>query len=570
MRFLRSSRATLESTYRTAGKALSLLTLEVRGLHAAAYILAASSLFSSLLALLRDRLLAHVFGAGAELDLYYAAFRLPDLVFIGIGALVSAYMLIPELSRRSEEGQKQYIDTIVAGFSLLIALVAGVVAVFAPRILALFFSSLSGDLEMLTLLTRIVLLQAIFLGFSNIAAAITQFRHRYALYALSPVVYNLGIIFGAYVLYPRFGLVGLVSGVVFGAALHLLIQVPSIVADGFVRHIPRVREPLALWDTVSLSVPRALALSMNQLAFFGLFSLASALSAGSISVFMFAYNLASVPLSVIGASYATAAFPTLALYFSRGSSDEYLAYVAVAARQILFWSMPVIAVMIVLRAHIVRVVLGTGAFDWTDTRLTAAALALLVLSLAAQGFLLLLMRAFYASGRTLLPFVTSAVTAGLTIGLSLMFLGRLEDPESFRMIESFLRVEDVAGTHLLALASAYSLANLIGAVFLIGYFEYYTRGFVASINRAWWESLIAALAGGAAAYVMLNIIGDITFSSTLISVLLKAVVAGGSGLGASALSYYLLGSKEYAENTQALHKRLWRQAEPIASSEQTT
>src|SRR6185503_16546444 len=106
MKFLRAGRDTLRGTYMSAGQALSFLTLEVRGLQAAAYILALSSLFSSVLALLRDRLLAHFFGAGIELDIYYAAFRIPDMVFIGIGALVSAYMLIPELSRRSSEAQK--------------------------------------------------------------------------------------------------------------------------------------------------------------------------------------------------------------------------------------------------------------------------------------------------------------------------------------------------------------------------------------------------------------------------------------------------------------------------------
>ncbi len=104
-----------------ANWAFSFLTTEVRGLHAAAYILALSSLTSSILALLRDRLLAHLFGAGAELDIYYAAFRIPDMVFIGIGALVSAYMLIPEIARRDEEGQKRYLDTVVVGYSLLVA-----------------------------------------------------------------------------------------------------------------------------------------------------------------------------------------------------------------------------------------------------------------------------------------------------------------------------------------------------------------------------------------------------------------------------------------------------------------
>src|SRR3989344_5736794 len=122
MMFLRSGRDTLRKTYSGAGRAFSFLTGEVRGLQAAAYILALSSLLSSLLALLRDRLLAHLFGAGPILDIYYAAFRIPDAVFIGIGALVSAYMLIPELARRDEAAQGRYIDSVVAGFAFLVAI----------------------------------------------------------------------------------------------------------------------------------------------------------------------------------------------------------------------------------------------------------------------------------------------------------------------------------------------------------------------------------------------------------------------------------------------------------------
>src|SRR4051812_1128355 len=95
-----------------------LLAMEVRGLQAAVYVLALSAFLSSLLALLRDRLLAHVFGAGATLDVYYASFRIPDLLFVASGAMVSVYILIPELAKRSEAEQRSYIDTILAGFSL--------------------------------------------------------------------------------------------------------------------------------------------------------------------------------------------------------------------------------------------------------------------------------------------------------------------------------------------------------------------------------------------------------------------------------------------------------------------
>jgi putative peptidoglycan lipid II flippase len=552
-----------------AAYALSFLTTEVRGLQAAAYILAISSLLSSVLALLRDRLLAHLFGAGLELDMYYAAFRIPDLVFISVGALVSAYMLIPELSRRDSTSQKRYLDTVFVGYSGLVILVGGLAALFAPIILQTVFPLLAGRIEELTTLARILLLQAAFLGFSNIAAAITQYKHRYALYAAAPIVYNLGIMLGAVLLYPYFGLSGLMWGVVIGAALHLFIQIPPILRDGFFRHIPRFYDGLAFWKTVRMSLPRSLALSMNQLAFFGLLSLAGTLSTGSISVFMFAYNLQSVPLAIIGASYATAAFPTLAYAFSRGESQEYLNQVAIAARQILFWSLPVFALVVVLRAHIVRAVLGTGAFDWTDTRLTAAALALFAVSLVAQGLTLLLIRALYAAGRTAFPFVVSALSALLTIVLGIWLLTVFSNTSATNFIEAFLRVQDVAGANVLALALAYSISSIIGATILCLYFAGKFGRFFSEVGRSWWEALTGALAAGLTAYAALNIIGDATLSSTLGSILVKGAIAGFCGLAAAAFTYYILGNREFAENIAALRKRIWRDVEPVASAEQS-
>lgn len=553
-----------------ANWALSFLTIEVRGLHAAAYILALSSLTSSVLALLRDRLLAHVFGAGAQLDLYYAAFRIPDMVFIGVGALVSAYMLIPEIARRDEEGQKRYLDTILVGYSILVAIVGVVAAAAASTILHTFFPLFSAEtLVQLTTLSRILLLQAVFLGFSNIAAALTQYKHRYTLYAISPIVYNLGIMFGAVVLFPQYGINGLIWGVVIGAALHFAIQIPSIIGDGFFRHIPRFGEPRAFIETVRLSLPRALALSMNQIAFFGLLALAGTLGAGSISVFMFAYNLQAAPLAIIGVSYATAAFPTLAYAFSRGESNEYLTQVAIAARQILFWSLPMIALMIVLRAHIVRAILGTGSFDWTDTRLTAALLALFSISLAAQGLTLLLIRALYAAGKTFIPFLVSTLTASLTIIFGVWFLTILSNDANTNFIEAFLRIQDLKGTNVIALAIAYSTSSLVGAIILGLYFAGRFGRFFFEVGRAWWEALTAALAAGLTAYITLNIIGDVTLSTSLAEVVVKGGAAAIIGLIAASVTYYLLGNLEFAENVAALRKRIWRDVEPVVSAEQS-
>ncbi len=538
------------------------LSHEVRGLHGAVYILASAAVLSSLLALVRDRLFAHVFGAGTELDMYYAAFRVPDLIFVGIGALVSVYILIPELGKRSDREQKHYIDTVCAGFSMLGAVVSLATFIAMPYLLRILFPQFAeGEtFSSLVALARIMLLQPILFGFSNIFAAVTQSRHRYTLYALSPLLYNLGIITGVLVFYPLFGLPGLAWGVVLGALLHAGVQLPSLLADGFLRFFSFSRfEPRVFFRTIAVSIPRALALSVNQLAFIALLALAGSLSAGSIAVFMFAYNLQAVPLAVIGASYSVAAFPTLAAAYSAGRREEFVEHVSRAARQVLFWSLPASALLIVLRAHIVRTVLGSGAFDWTDTRLTAATLALFSLCLAAQGLMLLLVRGYYAAGRTFVPlFVSLAVGVGM-VTFGLLAMGVIGDFQSLAFLESFLRIEEVPGSAVAVLAFAYALATILGALALAIHFEYHFGRFFEKTRKALWESALAALASGFTAYAVLVVLGPLTLSSTLISVFLRGLLAGVLGLCAAALVYRLLRSEEYAENVSTIRAKLWRE-----------
>ena len=557
-------------------RALRFVSSEVRGLHAAAYVLAACAVLSSLLALVRDRVLAHTFGASVDLDLYYAAFRMPDLIFVVLGALVSVYMLIPELSRRETiESQRDYIDTIVAGFSVLAVTVSLIAVGIAPFVLEMIFPGFvsQGRIDELVSLTRIMLLQPVLLGLSNILAAITQVRHRYALYALSPLLYSVGIIFGATVFLPLWGLSGLAWGVVLGAFMHMAIQVPSIAADGFFTRIPRLVEPMALYRTAAISIPRALALSMSQITFLGLTAFAASIASGSIAIFMFGYNLASVPLAIIGASYSVAAFPTLARAYTRGDQAEFLSLVATAARYVFFWSVPIATLIVILRAHIVRVILGSGAFDWTDTRLTAAAFALFSVSLATQGLSLLLVRGYYAAGSTIVPLVVAIGTSITTLLLAAFALSSLTDHAMLGLVEEFLRVEGLSGSPVLALAFAFSVASVLGTIALTLHFEYRFRGFLSRIVRTVLESMIAAIGAASGAYIFLVYASVLNVSSTVLSIFLQGFGAGLCGISIGALAYFLLGSREFAETYASIRARLWREQEQedvtlVASAEQ--
>lgn len=543
-----------------ARQALRYLSTEVRGLQAAAAVLALSAILSSLLALVRDRLLAHTFGASATLDVYYAAFRIPDLIFVALGALVSVYLIIPELSRRSESKQMDYIDTVVSGFSVLAIIICSGAAVLAPRIVEALFPQLValGKGDEIVMLTRIMLFQPVLLGLSNILAAITQAKYRYALYSLSPLLYNIGIIIGVVLLYPSWGIAGLAWGVVLGALLHVLVQLPSAISDGFFTRIPRFREPRAILDTVSVSLPRALALSMNQITFIGLTALAALLAPGSIAVFMFAFNLQAVPVAIIGASYSVAAFPTLAAAYTKGERAEFISLISTAANYVFFWTLPAIALAIVLRAHIVRVILGSGAFDWTDTRLTAAAFALFALSLGAQGLMLLVVRGYYAAGRTFVPFF---VAFGIMIGtlvLGAFSIFALKAELLRNIVERVLRVEDIQGTLVLGLPFVYAIVTILGCLFLVLHFEYRFAGFISRIVRPLGESFVAAFTAGCGAYVFLYAASSLTVSSTSLSIFIQGFAAGIFGIVCAALTYFAIASREYADVSVALRGRIWR------------
>ncbi|MBT7338925.1 MAG: hypothetical protein HN802_04445, partial [Candidatus Jacksonbacteria bacterium] len=199
-------------------------------------------MLSQILALFRDRLLAHFFGAGAVLDTYYAAFRLPDIIFVAIASIVSVYVLIPFLAEKSAISklkEKEFINTIFSAFFLIIITVSVVALIFTPWLMKLFFPGLADTAQFadLILLTRVLLLQPIFLGISNLFASITQIHRKFVLYALSPVLYNVGIIIGIVFFYPSFSFMGLGLGVVLGAVLHLAIQIPFIVKNKF---LPRI------------------------------------------------------------------------------------------------------------------------------------------------------------------------------------------------------------------------------------------------------------------------------------------------------------------------------------------
>ncbi len=544
-------------------KVLHLFNKEFDRLHQAALLIASFALLSQILALVRDRLFAHFFGAGTTLDLYYAAFRIPDLLYAGVASLVASAVLIPFLVHKMKEGEestREFINGLFTVFFVVMAFAATIAFILTPWLSAWLFPGFSGEeQETLVKLTRILLLSPLLFGISNLLGSITQTFRRFFVYALSPVVYNVGIIFGIMVLYPAFGVYGIAFGVVVGAFLHLLVQVPVVIRQ---RLVPRPTRNInfgSIKKVALLSLPRTIALSAHQVTFLVLVSFASVMAEGSISVFNLSFNLQSVPLAIIGMSYSVAAFPTLARLFSDNKIEEFVGSIVIALRHIIFWSLPVVVLFIILRAQIVRTILGSGQFTWDDTMLTAAVLALFAVSLLAQSLVLLFVRGYYAAGNTKKPLIINVFSSLGTIALAYLFVQLFASSEIFRFfIESLLRVEGVAGTSVLMLPLAYSTGMIINALLFFVMFKKDFQAFPTSLHTTFWGSLFGALTMGVVAYYALQVFDGFLDINTFWGIFLQGLFAGLLGIIAGVTLLKIIGNKEVEEISKSLHSRFWK------------
>lgn len=541
---------------------LQFVNQELSGIHQAAFLLAGASLFSKFLALYRDRLLASTFGAGRALDIYYVSFRLPDLLYTFSLFFAASTALIPIFLKKmsEEEGARIFISRILSLFIVLIFVIIAIAFVFTPY-LAKFIAPGFNEIDTrdVILFTRILLLSPLLLGLSNIVSSVIQSTKRFFVFALSPVLYNAGIILGIIIFYPLWGFVGIIWGVIFGALLHLAIQLPSLLFLGF-KPIFSLKLDKDVKEAIKLSLPRTLGISLNQIVLIAITAIASLLSAGSIAVFNLASNLQSVPLTVFALSYSIAAFPVLADSALGEKLGKFLKNFQSALRHIIFWSLPIMVLAIILRAQIVRVILGAGNFDWADTRLTAAAFALFALSILSQGMVVLFVRAFYAAQKTFLPVFINAASGAFIIASSFLFIWLYQSFGGFAWhFNNILRVGGVAGAKMLVLPLAYSLGSILN-IFLLTIFFKKHFGAVAgkSFKTSLWQIVLSSGVMGFLAFVGLRIFDNFFELTTFVGVFLQGFFAGALAIVGGCLFLYFVGNKEFLEIIGALGRKFWR------------
>jgi len=529
---------------------------QISSITIAAALVATSSLVSRFLGIIRDRILAGQFGATTTLDIYYAAFRIPDLVFnlVVLGALSAGFIPIftslikpgrSELKSHSAGQETFQKDNRPAAWILannvlnwLLLGLAGlslIGIIGAPALTKLIAPGFSAAEQATTAsLTRIMFLSPLFLGISGIFGGILQSFKRFLIYSLAPIFYNLGIIVGALYFVQWWGLAGLAWGVVLGAFLHMIIQIPTVYRLGFRYRLKIIWHDLNTKKIGRMMVPRTMSLAISQINLVVITIIASGLSSGSLAVFNFANNLQSFPIGIFGISFAIAAFPALAE--AAFDKAKLTASFSQTIRQILFFVIPTTVLIVALRAQIIRVVLGTGQFDWQATILTMNALAFFAISLFAQATIPLLIRVFYARHNSATPFYLGLVTVAVNIVLSLI-LGKSMG---------------VAG-----LALAYSIANILNLLLLWVWLNF-SVGWLDIGNIAWsvLKFTTSAIAAGGAAQITKTIVWpfiDMTKFSGVFTQLMAALVVG-------SIVYlffcYLFQSEELFSFLSALRRRL--------------
>lgn len=389
----------------------------------AAAIIGISYLGSAILGLVRNHLLAARFfgGSEADLDVYFAAFVIPDTVFqlLVVGAVSAAFIpLYQEYHERSEKEAHDLANAALTTIGFFLLVISIIIAIFARPLAGLLAHFPPDKLDLMANLIRMMSVAQILFALSAFLTGVLQSERRFLIPAIAPLLYNFGTIIGVYFLSPRLGIYSAAIGVVFGAFLHMAIQLPTARSVGYWPKIMwQLRHPGVL-SMLKLMPPRAMALGLDQIERWVAVNLTSLLAVGSLSIFNFARQLYVLPISLFGVSLSQASFPTLAKEALFDDKSQFKATLRKSVLQIFFFALPASVLVLVLRVPLVRLAFGAKNFPWEATLLTGKALAFLSLAIAPQAVTNTLTRAMHALKDTKTPLVIGFITMLVFVGLA--------------------------------------------------------------------------------------------------------------------------------------------------------
>jgi len=522
----------------------------------AASVIATAVLASRLLGLIRDRLLTAF--PVEELDIYFAAFRLPDFIFqvLVMGALTTAFIpVITELITKHDEERVWKVASTVLNIALVGFFILGLgIFIFAEPLSLLIAPGFTGEkLAVMANMTRIMILAQLFFILSNFLSAIIQSSKRFLLPAIAPVVYNLGIILGIVFLSPSLGIYGAAWGVVIGTFLHFSVQLP-VIGHLKIRYQPiiDIKDQYAM-EIGRLMLPRTLGLAVAQINFTIDTILASLISASSITVFNFASHLAQLPIGLFGATIAQASLPTLSEEQARENPENFKTTLLNSFHQILFLTLPATAILIVLRIPVVRLVFGSKTFPWEATVLTGRTLAFFGLGIVAQGLIQLLVRGFYAlrDSRTPVKIGIFSFAVNIMASMTAIFIFHLP---------------------VWGLALSSTIGDLVNVTFLLVSLYKKVRFSLTLLLIPAIKMFFAALMAGISLYIPMKLLDQLVFDTTRVMPLIALTgIASFAGLSVYLFLTWLLEIKELSAFTGIIQRILrWKTSETLPLSPTST
>lgn len=470
----------------------------------AAFVIAFSVALSRILGLIRYRLLASYFGDDIGLlDSFIAAAILPDAIFevLIFGTIALAFIPVFSQYLSADKLQKAWeFSSKMITFGLLIFVVFTIIIFtfadfIAPIIAPGVVAKDPTASVLIARLLRIMLFAQSFFVVSIFLTGILQSFQRFLIPALASVFYNLGIIISIIFLAPVAGIYAPAVGMVLGALLHLVIQLPLALSLGFKFRLNLDFKNRDVVQTLSLMWPRSVSLALLRISDIINIALASIVTVGSIVAFNFAQVLQLVPISLFAGSIAQAALPPLSRKFNAKKADQFKKLFIQSFHQILFLILPAAAILAILRIPAVRLVFGAREFPWEITVLTGRTLIAFSIGIAAQAIALLLTRSFYAVRDSATPVKITIFSVGLNITLSLIFILALK-------------------LSIVWLAFAYSIANITNAILLF-YFLDRRIGFDKK-ELAWpaFKMFLISLVTAVALYVPMKLLDQLVFDTT--------------------------------------------------------
>ncbi len=386
-------------------------------------------ILSNLAGLVRQIVVTAAFGTQLEIDAFNAANRVSETLFslVAGGALASAF--IPSFTGLLAQEKKQEAWRLASAISnlalLALSLASLLVALLAQPVvryvLAPGFASNPGQEALTVALLRLMLPSAVIFGLSGLVMGMLNSHQVFFVPALTPAMYQLGLIFGTLVLEPKMGIYGLGWGVLIGSALHLGLQLPALLKLRG-QYFPDLGLELAsVREVVRLMGPRLLGVAVVQLNFWVNTRLASYMGEGRVTALQLGFALMLMPQAAIAQSIAVAAMPVFSRQFVRGEMDELRHSLASSLRGVLLLAIPATAGLILLRTPLVAALYQRKEFTEFSTELVAWALAWYAAGLVGHSLVEILARAFYAMHDTRTPVLVGGLAMGLNVVFSLGF-----------------------------------------------------------------------------------------------------------------------------------------------------